>query len=96
MQKRKLAKVPIWLRKLSRVKAELRGERWPRTPEEGFRQAIGLMAITFKIFTSEIRTKMPKSSKSELQEAVFKELARLGKVDARWVQRWKIERARYF
>ena len=78
------------------MKAELRGQRWPRTSEEGFRQAIGLMAIAFITLTSEIQTKMPKASKSELQEAIFKELARLGRVDARWVYRWKIERARYF
>ncbi len=96
MQKRKIAKVPIWLRKLSRVKAELRGEQWPLTPEEGFQQGIALMALAFQAFTDEIRAGMPGAKVSEVQAAVFRELARLGKTDARWVRRWKIERARFF
>ncbi len=96
MQKRKLAKVPIWLRKLSRVKADLRGGRWPRTTEEGLRQAIGLMALAYQILTNQIKTKMPRASKSMIQKAVLREVAHFSKLDARWVQRWKIERKKYF
>ena len=96
MRKRKPVKAPIWLRKLSWVKAELRGEQWPLTAEEGFQQGIVLMALAFQTITSDIRAGMPGAKVSDIQTAVFRKLARLGKADARWVQRWKIERARLF
>jgi len=42
-------RVPPWLRGLRQVKAELRGVRFPRTAEEGFRQGVVLSAASLRM-----------------------------------------------
>jgi hypothetical protein len=40
--------VPLWLRRLDRVKAELKATRFPATAEEGFRQCVALSTAALR------------------------------------------------
>lgn len=47
-QKRRQATVPVWLRRLHVVRAELRGSRYPRTADEGLRQMLRMSALALR------------------------------------------------
>lgn len=78
--------VPVWLRRLERVKAELREVTFPRTAEEGLRQAAALSVACLRMLEEEVA-----SAKGRRLL-----LARLSRLDARRTLFWKKERARCF
>ena len=55
-------KLPIWLRRMDRVKAELKAVRYPRTAEEGLRQCAELSEIAGHWFLEFIRSDHPGAS----------------------------------
>ena len=84
--RKKKPELPVWLRRLSRVKEELRGYEWP-TRAEGLRQGMALMAMGL-----EALEKSASSSKVTVSET----LAAFARADARWVARWRKERVKVF
>ena len=86
--------VPLWLRRLQLVKAELKGLRFPHNAEEGFRQAVALSAASLRILRAEVRSSITRGDDRQVQAAIRRLLARLSHADARWTRFWKQERAR--
>jgi len=89
-------RVPLWLRRLDQVKAELKGVRFPRTTEEGFRQCAELSETALHWLREEVRKSHPGASEGQVEREMRRLLARFSAADARWVARWRKERARYF
>ena len=89
-------KVPLWLRRLDRVKAELKATRFPRTAEEGFRQCVILSTTALRWFQDSIRAAHPGASEQSLEAERRLLLARLSAAQTRWLTKWRKERVRYF
>ena len=89
-------RVPLWLRRLGLVKAELKGVRFPRNAEEGLQQVAALSAASLRILKAEVRSGLPGADERQVQTAICRLLARLSHAEDRWIQHWKMERARCF
>ena len=89
-------RLPLWLRRLDRVKAELKGTRFPRTAEEGFRQCAMLSTAALRWLTDSIRGDHPGAGEEKLEAERRRLLARLSAAEGRWLAEWRKERARYF
>ncbi len=89
-------KVPLWLRRMDLVKAELKTARFPRTAEEGFRQCAELSETARRWFRESIRTEHPGASEEKIEKERRLLLAHFCAAQARWVVKWKKERERYF
>jgi hypothetical protein len=97
VKKRKLPRqVPLWLRRLGLVKAELKGAHFPRSAEEGLRQVAALSAANLRILRAEVRSALAGVEESRVESATYQLLARLSRADAQRVSIWKRERARCF
>jgi len=79
----------IWLKNLKKVKDELRNERWPRSPQEGFYTGIFLMAHALEEIKKNIKAKMPGVSDERIQLEFRRMLVRFNKLDVQWVERYK-------
>ncbi len=88
--------VPIWLRRLDQVRAELKGTRFPASAQEGFRQCAMLSAEAHRWLQQSIRAAMPEARAAQVEVARRRLLARLDAAEQRWLERWREERARYF
>ena len=88
--------VPLWLRRLGLVKAELKSARFPRNAEEGFREAAALSAAGLRILRAEVHSGLRRVDKMRIETATRRLLARLSHADAQRIPAWKRERARYF
>ena len=88
--------LPLWLRRLDRVKAELKGTRFPRTAEEGFRQCAALSEAALRWFRSSLKDAHPRATDAEIETERQTLLARLSAAEARWLAKWRKERVRYF
>jgi len=88
--------VPLWLRRLRLVKAELKGMRFPHSAEEGFRQTAALSATSLRILKAEVRSGLAGADEQRLEIATRRLLARLSHADAQRLRVWKRERARCF
>ena len=88
--------VPLWLRRLGLVKAELKGVRFPRNAEEGLKQVAALSAASLRILKAEVRSGLPGADERQVQAAFCRLLARLSQAETRWILHWKRERARCF
>jgi hypothetical protein len=88
--------LPLWLRRMDYVKAELRGTRFPRTAEEGFRQCMALSTTALRWLRDSLRDGQPKASEEQLETARRRLHARLSAAEGRWLAEWRKERARYF
>jgi len=86
----------MWLRRLGQVRNELKGVRFPKTPEEGFRQMAALSSANLRILETEVRSARPGADRRQVRMEVRRLLARLARADAQWIQSWKRERARCF
>jgi hypothetical protein len=89
-------KLPLWLRRLGRVKEDLKGTRFPPTAEEGFRQCAALSATALRWLADSIRDAHPRASEEQLEIERRRLLVRLSAAEGRWLARWGKERARYF
>jgi hypothetical protein len=88
--------LPLWLRRLGQVKAELRGTRFPRTAEEGFRQCVALSTTALRWLGDSIRDAYPRVSEEQLETERRRLLARLSAAEGRWLAEWRKERRHYF
>jgi hypothetical protein len=88
--------LPLWLRRLDRVKAELKGTQFPRTAEEGFRQCMMLSTTALRWLRDSIRENHPEASEEQLETERRLLLARLSAAEYRWLAEWRKERGRYF
>lgn len=89
-------RVPRWLKRLDLAKAELKGVRFPRNAEEGVRQCAMLSAAGLRLLRESISTSQAGASEEQIETEMRRLLARFSRADARWVARWRKERARYF
>ena len=89
-------KVPLWLRRLDTVKAEMKTVRFPRNAQDGFRQCAALSETALRWFRQSIRGGHPGASEPEIEEERRLLLARFSAAEARWITKWKKERGRYF
>ena len=89
-------KIPLWLRRLGDVKAEMKTVRFPRTAQEGFRQCAELSETARRWFRQSIRNACPGASEEEIEEERIRLLARFSAAETRWIAKWKKERDRYF
>jgi hypothetical protein len=97
VKKRKLQRqVPLWLRRLGLVKAELKGMSFPRNAQEGFRQAAALSAISLRLLKAQVRSELTRANRGADEIAMRRLLARFSRADARWIRVWQRERARCF
>lgn len=89
-------RIPLWLRRLGDVKAEMKTVRFPRTAQEGFRQCAELSDTARVWFVQSIRDAHAGFSKEELEKERIRLLARFSAAETRWIAKWKTERDRYF
>jgi hypothetical protein len=89
-------KVPLWLRRLDAVKAEMKTVRFPRTAEDGFRQCVALSETALRWFRESIRESHPGASEEEIEKERRLLLARFAAAEARRMAKWQKERGRYF
>ena len=92
MQRRK--EVPLWLKRLDLVRAELRGIRFPLTAEEGVRQCANLSAVSMGLLKEEIRKTLRTRDKEAVELETRRLLARFSRTDARWKTTRRKDRAR--
>lgn len=76
---------PRWLERLSRVKAELRCTRFPRSAEEGLRQCLALSAMARQLL-----------GKDGLARRKGRAIDRAYSAEARHASVWRRESARFF
>jgi hypothetical protein len=88
--------LPLWLRRLDRVKAAVKGTQFPPTAEDGFRQCAALSATALQWLEDSIQHAHPRASKEQLETERRRLLARLCAAEGRWLAEWRKERARYF
>ena len=88
--------VPLWLRRLSLVQAELKSARFPRTAEEGLRQVAALSATSLRLLRTEVRSGLRRANDKQVETAMRRLLARLSHTEVEWARVWKNERARFF
>jgi hypothetical protein len=88
--------IPLWLRRLDLVKAEMKTVRFPRTAEEGFRQCAELSATALRWLRQSIKVEHPGASEEKVGLELRKLMARWSAADARWIAKSKKERDRYF
>lgn len=88
--------VPVWLRRLDIVKAEMKNARFPCSAQEGLHQCATLSATARRLFRESIRADHPEASDEEIEKERRLLLARLSAAQARWIAKWKKERDRYF
>jgi hypothetical protein len=91
-----LRKVPLWLRRINIVKAEMKSVRFPPTAQEGLRQCAKLSATASHWFRESIRADYPGASDEEIEKERRLILARISAAEGRWVAKWKKERGRFF
>ena len=89
-------KIPLWLRRLADVKAEMKSVRFPRTAQEGFRQCAELSETARRWFRQSIRNARPGAGEEEIEKERVRLLARFSAAETRWIAKWKKERDRYF
>jgi hypothetical protein len=93
---KRLKKVPLWLRRLDVVKAEMKSVRFPRTSQQGFRQCAELSESARRWLRDSIRADHAGASEEEVEKERRLLLARFSAAQARWIPRWKKELDRYF
>ncbi|MGH7151004.1 MAG: hypothetical protein ACREIU_09915 [Planctomycetota bacterium] len=76
-------RAPLWLRRMDLVWSGRGGERFPRNADEGIRQVAALSALAMS---------MLRENERDVQGL----LERLERAQARWKERWALERERYF
>ena len=89
-------KVPLWLRRMDLVKAEMKSVRFPCTAQEGFRQCAELSERVRGWLRESIRADHPRASEEEIEKERRLLLARFCAAQARRIEKWKKERDRYF
>ena len=76
-------------RRLDRVKAELKGTRFPRTAEEGFRQCMMLSTAVHRWLRDSIKDTHPEASEEHPEAERRRWLARLSAAESRRLVEWR-------
>jgi len=84
---------PPWLRGLKEVKAQATAELRGRTPEEGLRIGLALMAHALNSLRESLQRERPQATEVSMARQVHHLLARFARLDDRWVKRCRDERA---
>lgn len=93
MKRRK--RLPRWLKRLARVKAELRQVSFPRSAEEGFQQCMALSTFALSLMRDGVRAVRGSDGKKASLETTGL-LARLSHSEARRDRVWRRDRVRFF
>jgi hypothetical protein len=59
--------VPLWLRRLDLMRAGMKGTRFPRSAQEGFRQCAMLSAIGIRFLRAAIKREHPGASEEQIE-----------------------------
>jgi len=86
MQKDK--EIPIWLKRLDLVRAELKGMRFPRTAEDGLRQCADLSAAPMGLVKEETGESLRAGEENTMEEETRRLMAGFSPMDARWKDTW--------
>ena len=86
-------KLPLWLRQLDKVKRDLQGIRWP-SAKEGFQQGLALMAMGLESLETEARNTISSNDPILIQKHILERIRQFQELDARWIARWRKERAK--
>jgi hypothetical protein len=86
----RVRQLPLWLRRLDQVNAELKGTRFPRTAEEGFRQCMMLSTTALRWLRDSIKDNHPEASEEQLETEGRRLLAKLSAAEGRLVG-WREE-----
>lgn len=89
-------RVPLWLRRLHLVKAEMKAVRFPHTTQAGFRQCAELSETADRWLRQSIRDSHPRVSEEEIEKKRRLLLARSCAVETRRITIWNKELGRYF
>lgn len=93
---KKRNQVPRWLKRLGKVKAELRGAIFPGSAEEGFRQCMALSAFALRLLQDGARVVRGRRDGKETAMATSRLIAGMSRGEARLARVWKKDRVRYF
>src|SRR6516162_6100790 len=93
---RRPKKIPLWLRRMDLVKAEMKTVRFTRTAREGFRQCVELSENARRWLWESIRANHPEASEEQIENERRLLLARFCGAQVRQTAKWKKERDRYF
>jgi hypothetical protein len=88
--------MPLWLKRLGIVKTEMKGVRFPRTTQEGFRQCAELSETARRWFLQSIREAHRGANEEEIETERARLLARFSAAETHRIAKWKKERDRYF
>jgi hypothetical protein len=89
-------RMPLWLKRLGIVKTEMKGVRFPRTAQEGFRQCAELSETARRWFLQSIREAHRGANEEEIEKERTRLLARFSAAQTHRIAKWKKERDRYF
>jgi hypothetical protein len=87
---------PVWLRRLSVVKAETKAVRFPRSAQEGFLRCARLSDAAKRCFVESLRKRFPRASAEEIEIQRRVWLARRTAAETRRLVQWKKDRDRFF
>ena len=88
--------LPVWLRRLDLVKAELKGWRFPRNAEEGLLLCAKLSAAYIRSVKKMLRKKHPGADERKIMFEMRRLFDRRKKAEMRLAQKWKKERDKFF
>jgi hypothetical protein len=87
---------PIWLRRLSVVKTEMKTVRFPGSAEEGFLLCARLSDAARRCFLESLRKRFPRASAEEIEMQRRRWLARRTAAETRRLAQWKKDLDRFF
>jgi hypothetical protein len=89
-------RLPLWLRRLDLVKAEMKTVQFPRTAQEGFQQMVMLSETALRWLRQSIKAEHRGASEEKVDLELRRLMARWSAADARRIVKWKEECDRYF
>jgi hypothetical protein len=81
--------IPWWLTKLDLVRAELRGVRFPRTPEEGIRECAKLSEASMRVLKEQIGRSLGTRNEETVDLEIRRLMVRFSGMDKRWKAGWR-------
>jgi hypothetical protein len=87
---------PIWLRRLSSVREELRGLRFPGSAADAWRETAALSAASLQLLANELRKSLRHPTPAAVRAALGDFLTRASQAEIRRIARWRKERDDFF
>lgn len=92
-KRQRRGEVPIWLKRLDLVRAELKGTHFPKTAEEGVRQCAQLSEASISLLKDEVGKSLGTRNKETVDLEIRRLMVRFSSMDKRWKAGWRKERA---